>query len=72
MFSAFKEEGFSEEKINKAISHVVKNCRYPNPTIAQFINFDHNQGEDVTKYKSKIKFPIEPAGEEWKPQQRNV
>lgn len=35
-----KDNGFSNERLNDAVNHVVDNCIYPVPTIAQFIAFD--------------------------------
>ena len=35
-----KDNGFSDERLRDAVRHVIDNCIYPNPTIAQFIGFD--------------------------------
>lgn len=35
-----KEKGFSDEKLKDAVNHVIDNCRYPVPTIAEFLSFD--------------------------------
>lgn len=35
-----KENGFDDQRLNDAIMHVIDNCVYPTPTIAQFISFD--------------------------------
>jgi hypothetical protein len=35
-----KANGFTDERFQDAISHVIDNCHYPTPTIAQFISFD--------------------------------
>lgn len=35
-----KENGFCDERLNDAVCHVIDNCIYPQPTIAQFISFD--------------------------------
>ena len=44
------ELGFSDQRIMDAVNHVIDNCIYPKPTIAQFLSFDakvklydHNQ-----------------------------
>ena len=42
-----KANGFTDEKLNKAINHVIDNCKYPTPTIANFISFDGNDPELV-------------------------
>ena len=35
-----KEKGFSDEKMKDAIHYVIDNCRYPVPTIAEFLSYD--------------------------------
>jgi len=35
-----KDNGFSDERLTDAVNHVVDTCIYPQPTIAQFLNFD--------------------------------
>lgn len=35
-----KENGFNDERLMAAIYHVIDNCIYPTPTIANFIGFD--------------------------------
>jgi hypothetical protein len=35
-----KENRFSDSRLNDAVNHVIDNCIYPTPTIAQFISFD--------------------------------
>ena len=35
-----KANGFTDERLNDAITHVIDTCIYPTPTIAQFISFD--------------------------------
>lgn len=34
------ENGFTDERLTDAVNYVIDNCQYPNPTIAQFIQFD--------------------------------
>ena len=31
---------YCDERLNDAVAHVIDNCIYPTPTIAQFISFD--------------------------------
>lgn len=31
---------FSDERLRDAVNHVIDNCIYPTPTIAQFVGFD--------------------------------
>lgn len=65
------DNGFSNEKLNDAVNHVIDNCVYPNPTIAQFLSYDAKirlytyqemavkvndaNGEDIWKYYDKKK-----------------
>lgn len=35
-----RENGFTDERLRDAISHVIDNCPYPQPSIAEFISFD--------------------------------
>jgi len=35
-----REIGFSDERLKSAVNHVIDNCIYPTPTIAEFISFD--------------------------------
>jgi len=38
--SRIKERGFGDSQLKDAIDHVIDNCTYPTPTIAQFLSFD--------------------------------
>lgn len=35
-----KDNNYNDERLKAAINHVIDNCIYPTPTIAQFIQFD--------------------------------
>ena len=35
-----KSNGFGDDRLTDAVNHVIDNCMYPTPTIAQFIGFD--------------------------------
>lgn len=35
-----KENNFSDARLSDAVNHVIDNCVYPQPTIAQFISYD--------------------------------
>jgi hypothetical protein len=37
-----KANGFTDQRLIDAVTHVIDNCIYPTPTIAQFISFDKN------------------------------
>ena len=34
------DKEFCDERLKDAVNHVIDNCRYPQPSIADFINFD--------------------------------
>jgi len=36
------ESKFCDERLKDAVKHVIRNCIYPRPTIAQFLSFDQN------------------------------
>jgi len=40
LLERIKDNGFCDDRLKDAISHVIDNCKYPQPTIAQFISFD--------------------------------
>ena len=49
-----KEKGFSDERLNDAVIHVICTCIYPQPTIANFLSYDmpikiYNYMQIVTK-----------------------
>jgi len=35
-----KANGFNDEELEKAVNYVIDNYKYPNPSIAEFLNFD--------------------------------
>ena len=35
-----RDNGFSDQRLLDAVKHVIDNCVYPQPTIAQFISYD--------------------------------
>ena len=37
------QNGFSDERFTDAVNHVIANCIYPTPTIAQFISYDRTE-----------------------------
>lgn len=39
-YERLKANGYTDQRLNDAIGHVIDNCIYPTPTIAQFISFD--------------------------------
>lgn len=38
--SRIKDNNFTANRLNDAVTHVIDNCIYPTPTIANFISFD--------------------------------
>lgn len=39
-YDMIKEDGFSDQRLIDSVNHVIRNCVYPQPTIAQFLSFD--------------------------------
>lgn len=37
-----KEKGIGDQRLMDSINHVIDNCVYPTPTIANFLSFDQN------------------------------
>ncbi len=35
-----KDKGFTDERLTDAVNHVIDNCQYPTPTLANFLSFD--------------------------------
>jgi len=48
-----KANGFTDQRLMDAVTHVIDTCVYPTPTIAQFISFDKTV--KVFKYTEIIK-----------------
>ena len=40
LYDMIKDEGFTDQRLKDSVKHVIKNCVYPQPTVAQFISFD--------------------------------
>ena len=38
--SRLQDAGFSDARLRDAVNHVIDNCLFPTPTIAQFISYD--------------------------------
>lgn len=34
------DKGFTAQRLKDAVNHVIDNCQYPNPTLANFLSFD--------------------------------
>lgn len=35
-----REKGFDDKRLIDAVNHVIDNCQYPSPTLANFLSFD--------------------------------
>lgn len=55
-----KLNNYCDKRLNDAVGHVIDNCIYPTPTIAQFISFDKKI--KVYDYSQKLKL-INEIGE---------
>lgn len=40
LIDRMRENGFSDERMKDSINNVIDNCRYPIPTMADFLSFD--------------------------------
>lgn len=68
-----KSNGFTDERFRDSVNHVIKTCKYPQPTIAQFIGYDKtmniftydqlldksNTDKNVFEKYKPIQFPTE-------------
>jgi len=58
-----KDNNFSDERLKDSVNHVIDNCIYPIPTIAQFISFDKNikvyTYQDMLKQVSEVYSPFD-------------
>jgi hypothetical protein len=60
-----KANGFNDARLNDAVTHVIDNCVYPTPTIAQFISFDRKI--KTYTYSEYCKFCDEGLGNLYEP-----
>ena len=37
---SLKRNGFTDERFTDAVNYVIDNCRYPKPSIADFVSYD--------------------------------
>jgi hypothetical protein len=58
---AVRNNGFSNDRLKDAVSHVIENCVYPAPTIAQFISWDKRI--KVLTYEEMLKKTDELGGD---------
>ncbi len=58
-----KDKGFSDERLSDAVNHVIDNCIYPTPTIAQFLSYDKNikiyTYDQMLKMNDEIRNPFQ-------------
>lgn len=57
LLERFKEHKFSDERVEASINHVIDTCIYPQPTLAQFIEYDKNV--KIYNYHDMIKIQNE-------------
>lgn len=38
--SRVRDKGFTDQRLTEAVNHVIDNCQYPTPTLANFLSFD--------------------------------
>lgn len=55
-----KDHSFNDERLKAAINHVIDNCVFPAPTVAQFISFDKRI--KVYSYKDMLRMNEELSG----------
>ena len=58
-----KENKFSDDRLTDAVNHVIDNCIYPMPTIANFISFD--QRIKLYTYSDMLKMCDSIGGSVW-------
>lgn len=58
------EKDFCDEQLMDAVNHVIDNCIYPTPTIAQFVSFNKNRR--LFTYDEMIKMVDESGVIIWK------
>ena len=39
---AIRRHGFTDQRLLDAVNHVIDHCRYPQPTVADFVSFDQS------------------------------
>lgn len=39
---SLKRNGFTDQRFTDAVNYVIDNCRYPKPSIADFVSYDKN------------------------------
>ena len=50
---SLKRNGFTDQRFTDAVNYVIDNCRYPSPSIAEFVRFD--KSVKVYTYDEMIK-----------------
>jgi len=60
-----RETGFTDTRLRDAVKHVICNCQYPQPTIAQFISFDRRI--KLHTYAEYCKLADEGDGKNYQP-----
>lgn len=61
-----KENNYSDKRLTDAINHVIDNCIYPTPTIAQFISYDKRIKLYTHEQLWKLVDEVRSVGQEYK------
>lgn len=59
-----KSNGFDDKRLEDAVNHVIDNCKYPTPTISDFISFDKRVS--IYSYNDIVKLSNEFGANVWK------
>ena len=62
LIDRIQENKFSDERLTDAVNHVIENCIYPTPTIAQFLSWDKRI--EVLNFDAMLKKVNEFGGDE--------
>lgn len=59
-----KDEGFTDERFDDAVNHVIRTCVFPTPTVANFISYD--QKIKIYDYDGYLKLCNEGTGKNYR------
>lgn len=55
LIDRLKAKGFTNDRLNDAVIHVIDTCKYPVPTIADFLSYDKKILKVTTKKLDEIR-----------------
>lgn len=61
------DKGFCDTRLNDAVNHVIDNCIYPTPSIAEFISFDRTIKVKTHEEMCKEAMTYEQIWDTWLP-----